>query len=64
MQVLCVRYECASEVCLKLGRWDVDALEKVHPRPEAFAAFSQGMKSAVAKMQGAVESVVKTAKKD
>jgi hypothetical protein len=42
----------------------VDALEKVHPRPEAFAAFSQGMKSAVAKMQGAVESVVKTAKKD
>lgn len=41
----------------------VDALEKAHPMPEAFAGVSQGMKSAVAKMHSAVESVVKTAKK-
>jgi hypothetical protein len=41
----------------------VDAIEKAHPAPEAFAAVSKGMKAAAAQMQTAVDSVVKTAKK-
>jgi hypothetical protein len=41
----------------------VEAIEKAHPAPEAFAAVSKGMKAAAAQMQTAVDSVVKTGKK-
>jgi hypothetical protein len=41
----------------------VEAIEKAHPVPDAFAAVSKGMKAAATQMQTAVDSVVKTAKK-
>lgn len=41
----------------------VEAIEKAHPAPDAFAAVSKGMKAAAAQMQTAVDTVVKTAKK-
>ncbi len=44
-------------------RTGVEAIEKAHPMPEAFAAVSSGLKSAVAQMQGTVETAVKNAKK-
>ena len=41
----------------------VDAFEKAHPAPEAFAAVSKGMKAAAAQVQTAVDAVIKTSKK-
>ncbi|CAN5136476.1 hypothetical protein BH10PSE16_BH10PSE16_16870 [soil metagenome] len=37
----------------------VDALQKAHPAPEAFAPVSKGLKDAASKMEDAVESAVK-----
>jgi hypothetical protein len=41
----------------------VDAIEKSHPAPEAFAAVSKGMKAAAAQMQSAVDSAIKSTTK-
>jgi hypothetical protein len=41
----------------------VEAMEKAHPAPEAFAAVSKGMKTAAAQVQTAVETAVKSIKK-
>jgi hypothetical protein len=41
----------------------VEAIEKAHPAPEAFAAVSKGMKAAAAQVQTAVESVIKSTSK-
>ena len=41
----------------------IDALQKAHPAPEAFAAVSKGMKAAAAQVQSAIDSAIKTAKK-
>lgn len=41
----------------------VEAMEKAHPAPEAFAAVSKGMKTAASQVQTAVETAVKSIKK-
>ena len=41
----------------------VEAIEKVHPAPEAFAAVSKGLKAAAAQVQSAVDSAIKTTPK-
>ena len=38
----------------------VDALEKAHPAPEAFATVGKGLKSAASTMENALESALKT----
>ena len=38
----------------------VDAIEKAHPAPEAFAAVSKGLKTAASTMENALESAMKT----
>ena len=38
----------------------VDALEKAHPAPEAFAAVGKGMKTAATKIEQALESTLKS----
>ena len=38
----------------------VDALEKAHPMPEAFAAVGKSLKTAASTMENALESAVKT----
>lgn len=37
----------------------VDALEKAHPAPEAFATVGKGLKDAASKMENALESAMK-----
>ena len=41
----------------------VEAIEKAHPAPEAFAAVSKGMKAAVAQVQTAIETAIKSTSK-
>jgi hypothetical protein len=38
----------------------VDAVQKAHPAPEAFASVSKGMKSAASSMETAMDSAMKT----
>ena len=38
----------------------IDAFEKAHPAPEAFAAVGKGLKTAATKMEEALESTMKT----
>jgi hypothetical protein len=41
----------------------VEAIEKAHPAPEAFASVSKGLKAAAAQVQSAVDAAIKATPK-